>query len=137
MRPDPFGGVDDASLEHGVDLGGGGEDRRGARPDDDLAGEVITKTHLQPFVVADGVDLLPEPSPHLRGKRRAGARHEVESGVGLLPKLEPVALVVPGCPALGVHAERNSIKPLDRGLLLPPVPGARSWTSATGPSAER
>ena len=77
--------------------------------------------HLEPLVVADRVDLLPEPSGHLRGDRRAGARHEVEGGVRLLPELEPVALVVPGRHALGVHAERDGREPLERGLLRRPV----------------
>ena len=40
VRPDPFGGVDHAPLERGVDLGGRGEDRRAARPGVDLAAEV-------------------------------------------------------------------------------------------------
>ena len=52
---------------------------------------------------------------------RALARHEVVAGIGFLPELEPVALVVPGRHALGVHAERDGPEPLDRGLLGKPV----------------
>src|SRR5437016_2171779 len=104
MGPDPFTGVDHAPLERGVDLGGRGEDRRAARFDIDLAAEACANAHLEPLVVGDRGDLLPEPSGHLRRERRAGARHEVEGGVGLFPELEPVALGVPGGHALWVHA---------------------------------
>src|SRR5262249_40952952 len=62
MWPDPFGGVDHAPLEGGVDVGARRKDRRAARPGDDLAAEGRTHAHLEPLVVADRVDLLPEPS---------------------------------------------------------------------------
>src|SRR5206468_4183668 len=42
-------------------------------------------------------------------------------GVRLLAELEPVALVIPGGHALGVHAERDGREPLERGLLAHPV----------------
>src|SRR5215467_9937646 len=61
MRPGPFGGVDHAPLEGGVDLGAGREHRRGARPRVDLPAEV-RDPHLEPFEIADRGDLLPEPS---------------------------------------------------------------------------
>src|SRR5207245_10936359 len=100
VRPDPVGGVDHAPLEGGEDRGGRGEDGGASRPGDDLVAEARADAHLEPLVVADRVDLLPEPSGHLRGERRALARHEVEGGVGLLPELEPVTLEVPGRHAL-------------------------------------
>src|SRR5262249_5297685 len=49
------------------------------------------------------------------------ARHEIESGVGLLPELEAVTLVVPGEHALGIHAEGHGREPIQRGLLCYPV----------------
>src|SRR6266567_8975922 len=116
VRPDPFAGVDDAPLEGGEDPGGRDEDSRAARLDDDLVAEARANAHLEPLVVADRVDLLPEPSRHLRRERRTLAGHEVERGVRLLPELESVALVVPGRHALGVHAEGDGLEPLDRGL---------------------
>src|SRR6266536_298650 len=121
MRPDPFGGVDDAPLEGAIDLVARNEDCRAARPDDDLATEGRAHTHLEPLVVADRVDLFPEPSGHLRGKRYTWARHEIEDGIRFLPEPEPVTLVVPGGHALGVHAERDCTEPLERGLLVNPV----------------
>src|SRR6266481_5147231 len=114
MRPDPFGGVDHAPLQLGVDLGGRGEDRRAARLDIDLAALARADAHLEPLVVADRVRLLPEPSGHLRRDRRGGTGDEVEGRVRLLPELEAVALVVPGGHAFGVHAERDGREPLDR-----------------------
>jgi hypothetical protein len=116
----PFARVDHAPLEGGVDLGGRGDDRRAARLGDDLAAEA-RDAHLDPLVVIDRVDLLPEPPAHLRGHRRARARHEVEGGVGLLPELEAVALLIPGGHALGVHPERDGHEPLERRLLRRPV----------------
>src|SRR6266404_2814228 len=121
MRPDPFGGVDHAPLQLGVDLGGRGEDRRAARLDIDLAALARADAHLEPLVVADRVRLLPEPSGHLRRDRRGRTRDEVEGRVRLLPELEAVALVVPGGHAFGVHAERDGREPLDRGLPRGPV----------------
>src|SRR5262249_51978244 len=41
---------------------------------------------------------------------------DVERGVRLFPELEPVTLVIPGCHALGIHAEGNGGEPLDGGL---------------------
>src|SRR5437016_7568018 len=121
MRPDPFGGVDHAPLESGVGLGDREENRRAARFDIDLAAEARTNAHLESLVVADRVDLLPEPSGHLRGKPRARARHEVEGGVRLFPELESVTLVVPGHHTLRVHAERDGREPLDCWLFRSPV----------------
>ena len=51
----------------------------------------------------------------------AGRGTRLKARVRLLPELEPVALVVPGRHALGVHAERDGREPLDRGLLRGPV----------------
>src|SRR5438876_2488241 len=65
VRADPFAGVDDAPLEGGEDPGGRDEDSRAARLDDDLVAEARANAHLEPLVVADRVDLLPEPSSHL------------------------------------------------------------------------
>src|SRR6185295_9378060 len=95
MRSHPFAGVDDAPLEGGVDLATWGEHRRAARPGDDLAAQV-RNAHLEAFVVADRVDLLPEPSGHLRSVPHRRTRHEAEGPVRLLHELEPVTLVVPG-----------------------------------------
>src|SRR6266542_6659826 len=121
MRPDPFGGVNHAPLERGVDIGARGEDGRAARLDVDLAAEARANAHLEPLVVADRVDLLPEPSGHLRGKRYTWARHEIEAAIRFLPELEPITLVVPGGHALGIHAERDRTEPLEGGLLGNPV----------------
>src|SRR5438445_9653335 len=120
MRPDPFGSVDHAALEGGVDLAAWSKHRGGSRPGDDLAAEV-RNAHLEALVVADCVDLLPEPSRHLRGVRKSGAWHEAEGGVRLLAELEPVTLVEPRGHALRVHAERDRGEPLESGLLVVPV----------------
>src|SRR6266446_2180600 len=120
VRSNPFAGVDHAPLERGIDIGGRNEDYRGARPGIDLSAEGAN-TYLEALVVSDRGDLLPEPSGHLRRLRPDRAGHEVEGGVRLLHQLEPVTLVEPGRHALGVHAERNRVEPLDRGLLLRPV----------------
>src|SRR5262249_14441503 len=85
-------------------------------------------THLKPLVISDRGNFLPVPSPHLRGGESARAWHEVEGRVGLLPELEPVALVKPGRHALWGHAERYCREPLERRL--PRVPKER-------PGAER
>src|SRR5262245_24061642 len=66
VRAHPFGGVDHAPLEGRVDVGGRGERRRAARPRDHLAAEARADPHLEPLVVADRVDLPPEPPGHLR-----------------------------------------------------------------------
>src|SRR5713226_2150152 len=121
MRSGPFAGIDHATLEGGEDRSGRGEDGRAARLDDDFVAEARANAHLEPLVIADRVHLLPEPSGHLRSERRALAGHKAKGGVRLLPELEPVALVVPGRHDLGVHAERDGLEPLDRGLLLRPV----------------
>jgi hypothetical protein len=55
----------------------------------------------RPLVVGERVDLLPEPSAHLRREGGAGSRHEVERAVALLEQLEAVAVVVPGGHASG------------------------------------
>src|SRR6266542_2387923 len=121
MRSDPFGGVDDAPFKGTVDLVAWNVDRRAARSNDDLAAEGRAHAHLEPLVIADRVDLLPEPSGHLRGKRYTWARHEIEAAIRFLPELEPITLVVPGGHALGIHAERDRTEPLEGGLLVNPV----------------
>src|SRR5262249_60171741 len=92
MRPNPFGSVDYAPLEGGVNVGGGSDHRRAARLGNDLAAERRTYAHLQPLEVADRGDFLSEPSGHLRAVRRSGTRHEVEGGIRLLLDLEPASL---------------------------------------------
>src|SRR5262245_27811367 len=125
MRADVLGGIDDPALEGGVDVARRQCDDGCAGPGDDLTAEAWD-THLQPLVISDRGNFLPVPSPHLRGGESARAWHEVEGSVGLLPELEPVALVKPGRHALWVHAERHRREPLERRLLRVPKdrPGA-------------
>ena len=79
--------------------------------------------HPQALEVANRVDLLPEPSRHLRRRVRDGAGNDIEGCGGLFPELEPVALVEPRGHALGIHAERNGAEPLERRLPVLPVLG--------------
>jgi len=74
MRSDPFAGVDHASLERGVDVGGRDEDHRAARLRDHFAAEA-GDAHLQTSEVPGRVDLPAEPSGHLRSNRRTRARY--------------------------------------------------------------
>src|SRR4029453_5952828 len=101
MRADPFGTVDHAPLEGGVDVPGWREDCRAACPDVDLSAAVGADAYLESLVVADRVGLLPEPSGHLRGKGRARTGHQIEGRIRVLPELEPVTLVEPGRHAFG------------------------------------
>src|SRR5262245_28212504 len=87
---DELGGIDDPALESGVDLARGQRDDGRAGPGDDLAAKA-RNAHLEPLVVGDGGDLLPEPPPHLRGALVAWTRNEIEGRVGLLPELESIA----------------------------------------------
>src|SRR5215813_10085534 len=124
VRTDVLGRIDDPSLEGGIDLARGQRDDRRARSRHDLAAET-RDAHLEPLVVMDGRDLLPEPSAHLRSALARWAWHEVEGRVGFLPELEAVALIEPGRHALGVHAERDGREPLTRRLLRVPKEGSR------------
>src|SRR5499425_610338 len=131
VRTDPLGRIDNTSLESGIDVGGRSEDGGRSSLRHDLAPEVGPHAHLETLVVADRGELLLEPSGRLGGKSGTLARHEVEGRIGLFPELEPVALVVPSCHALRIHAERNRPKPLDRGLLREPI-HRRSHESVDG-----
>ena len=121
VRPHPLGRVDDAALERREDAGGRDQDRRGARPGDDLVPESCADPEPEALEVGDRVDLLAEPSGHLRRECRALTRDQVERGVGFFPELEPVTLVAPGGHAFRIHAERHRLEPLDRRLFLSPV----------------
>jgi hypothetical protein len=77
-----------AVYERGVDVAARDEDDRAASLGDHLAAEA-RDAHLEPLEVAGRVEFLPEPSGHLRGHRRARARHEIVGGVRLLPELRP------------------------------------------------
>src|SRR5439155_259724 len=87
---------------------------------DDLPAQA-RDAHLEALVVGDAVDLLPEPARHLHARGGAGAWHEIEGGIGLLPQLETVAVEVPGHHALGVQAEGHGREPLQARLLAGPV----------------
>src|SRR5262249_10273817 len=118
--PHPFAGVDHASLERSIDISGRDKDDRGARSGVYLPAERTTADSQTLEVAARG-DLLPQPSGHLRSLCPTRTRDKVEGAVRLLHQLESVSLVEPGRHALWVHAERNGVEPLDRGLFIPPV----------------
>src|SRR4030095_15334379 len=109
-----------AALKRSIDVAAWGHDRCASRPGDDLAAQV-RYAHPETFEVADRVDLLPEPSCHLRCGGRDGAGHHVERGGGLYPELDPSALEEPRGHAQGIHAERNRAEPLERRLPVLPV----------------
>src|SRR5262249_1399429 len=88
MRANPLARVDRAALERSVDFSGWHEDDGAARLGDYLAAEA-GNAHLEPFVVGDRNDLLPEPTGHLRSDCWPWAWHEIEAGVHLFPELEP------------------------------------------------
>ena len=119
VRADVFGGVDDPPLESPVDLAGWQCDNGRSRPGNYLAAQAWD-AHLEPFVVSDRGDLLPEPSAHLGAALIARARYEVERGVGLFVKLESVTVVEPRGHAFGVHAERDGREPLTCRLFRVP-----------------
>src|SRR5262249_41587853 len=115
VRSHPFAGVDDAPLKRCIDVGGWDEGDRAAR----LGTYLPTKgadAVPEAFVVGYRVDRLPDPTGHLRRLGGARARDEIECAVRLFHQPKPVALVEPGRHALGVHAERNGMEPLDRRL---------------------
>src|SRR5262245_59368322 len=112
---DVLGRVDDPSFERGVDMARSQCNDGCSGFLDNFAAEA-GDAHLEPLVVGDRRDLLPEPSAHFRGALAGWARHEVEGRVGLLPELEPVAVVEPGGHAVAVHAERDRREPLARWL---------------------
>src|SRR5215468_5049515 len=120
VGPDPLAGINHPAFQGGEDVSGRGEHRSAAGLCHHLPTEA-RNAHPEALVIADRTDLPAEPAGHLRRDRGPWARHEIESGVGLLPELEPVTLVVPGEHALGVHAEGHGRKPIERGLLCYPV----------------
>src|SRR5262245_43047696 len=124
VRPHPLRGVDHTPLEGSVDVSGRRQDRRGTRLGDDLASEIGAHAYSESLEVANRRDLLPEPARHLRCEGRALARDEVVRGVGLLPELEPIALVVPRHHPLGVHPERYGAEPSIAGSFSNQYTGA-------------
>ena len=106
VRPHPLGRVDRALFQRGIDFAARQVLRHAAHALDELACEAAD-AELQPLHVLRGLDLLAEPSAHLRAGVAGGEIDDAVLGVELAHQLQAVALVHPGGHLAAVQAEGN------------------------------
>jgi hypothetical protein len=104
VRPDPFGGVERAAFERGINVAAGERLRHHAEARQDLAAEA-GDAHLEALQVGDGFELAAEPAAHLHPGVAAGEHHHAMLGVEIAHQLAPAAGVHPGDLLARVQAE--------------------------------
>ncbi len=117
VRADPFGGVDGALLERGIDVAACDLLRDDAELRQDHAGEAAD-AELETLEVLERVDLLAEPAAHLAVRRaRDEARAVVLGAQELIDELLAAAVHVPRVLHARVHAEGQIGAEGERGIL--------------------
>src|SRR6185437_2100128 len=104
VRTDPFGRVDRAALEGGIDVAARDLLRHRAQARHHLAAQA-GDADLHALEVADGVHLLAPPAAHLYAGVARRERDDAELAEEIAHLLEPSAVVDPGVLLPLVHAE--------------------------------
>src|SRR5262249_4147818 len=94
IGPDPFGGVDGALLQRGIDIAASELLRDETKLAERFAGPT-SDAHLEALEVAGLLDLLVEPATHLRSSITGDQAFGVELGAEFIDQLLPVAVIEP------------------------------------------
>src|SRR5690606_17766532 len=122
-RPQPFDGIDDSSLEIGIDLTPGDQHRSSPDLFQYPTGQP-GYPHFEGLEIVDRIDLFVEPTSHLNSGISAYIGPQVKSFIDLSPEFDASAMVDPGGLFHGVESKRYCGEKLSRRYLPGPVIGS-------------
>src|SRR5690606_10967224 len=113
---DPFGGIDGAALERGIDITARDLLRHDAKTRHDLSGNA-GNTHLHALEIVEAVDFLAEPATHLGTGAASGNTYNAIIGQEGIVGLVAAAMIEPGILLAGIETEGKGRSDGEGGIL--------------------